>query len=226
MAAAQAAKGGTNWFAVVISTIVVVALVGVGALVIWLNNRASAPGVAPTGAIINTETGAISFGEGADAIGTYVDFLCPHCASFEQQYGQTLAAAASDDTITLDVFPVAIMNHAAQGTNFSSRAAGAMYCVAEEAPESALDFMQTLFANQSAALSLSDDDIVTIASQVGAGAAEACIVERTYVKFADDMTANMPANPSTGSRGTPTVTIDGEYTELSEVSARFADILG
>lgn len=220
------AKGGTNWFAIVISSIVVVALVGVGALVIWLNNRAGAPGVAPTGAIINEETGAISFGEGPETIGTYVDFLCPHCATFEQQYGGALADAASDDTITLEVFPVAVMDAQSQGTNFSSRAAGALYCVAESAPEAALDFMQTLFANQASALSMDDAAIAALADQVGGGAASECIADRTYAKFATQMTSNMPANPSTGSRGTPTVTIDGEYTELSDISVRFAEILG
>ena len=101
-----------------------------------------------------------------------------------------------------------------------------MYCVAEHAPESALDFMQTMFANQSAALSMDDAAIAAVATQVGGGAASDCIADRTYTKFATQMTSNMPANPSTGSRGTPTVTIDGEYTDLNDVSARFAEILG
>ena len=220
------AKTGPNWFAIIIATITVVALVGVGALVVVLNNRATAPGVAPEGAIINSETGAISFGEGPEEIGTYIDFLCPHCADFEAAYGPSLSEAAADGTITLNVFPVAILNAASQGTNFSSRAGGAMYCVAAEAPDSALDFMQLLFENQSSAISLSDADIAALAEQVGAGAAADCIGDQTYTKFVEDKTGNMPTDPATGRAGTPTVTINGERIDLSQVQTRFAEILG
>ena len=57
MAQAQARK--TNWFAIWVSIAVVVALVLVGALVVWMNNTANAPGPRPESAGINSETGAI-----------------------------------------------------------------------------------------------------------------------------------------------------------------------
>ncbi|QTV79224.1 DsbA family protein [Microbacterium sp. NIBRBAC000506063] len=189
-----AAKGGTNWFAVVIATITVVAIVGVGALVVFLNNRATAPGAAPEGAIINSETGAISFGDGPDTIAVYLDFMCPACGSFEAQYGDLLAEAAGDDTITLEVHPIAIQDHLSQGTEFSSRAASAMYCVASEAPEAGLDFQLQMFANQPAqgTTGLSDEQIIAIAEQTGGGAAADCISDGTYKKFVRDRTPETP----------------------------------
>lgn len=218
------AKSGTNWFVVGVTAAVVVALVAVGALVVWLNNQATAPGPAPAAANINSETGAISFGDGPEQVATYVDFLCPHCASFEAQFGEQLAEAAETGAITLDVHPVAIMDHAAQGTEYSSRAASAMYCVAAEAPDAALDYMQLLFTNQASALSLDNAALADLADQVGAGAAAECIDEGRYVKFAKEKTKLTPPNAN-GQIGTPTVAINGERVELDQVTTIFADIL-
>src|SRR5690606_29142753 len=112
------------------------------------NNRATAPGVAPEGAIINSETGAISFGSGSSTVATYIDFMCPACGSFEANFGEALNTAAESDEITLQVHPIAILDHQSQGTSFSSRAASALYCVATEAPEAALEFQMQMFVNQ------------------------------------------------------------------------------
>lgn len=220
------AKGGTNWFAIIIATVTVVALVGVGALVVMLNNQASAPGVAPVAANINTETGAITFGDGPTTVSTYVDFGCPHCAEFEAAFGELLSEGADANTITLEVHPVAIMNLQYQGTNFSSRTGGALYCVAEYAPEQTLAFMNTLFANQPDTRGFTNEQIISYADKVGASAASDCIADATYADFVDDMTPNLPTDPATGRGGTPTILIDGEYTDLNTVTARLAEILG
>lgn len=207
---AGAASSRTNWFAVGISIAVVVILVGLGAFVVWLNSQATAPGVAPDSEIVNEETGAISFGEGETEIDTYVDFICPACGSFEQQYGERLQQAAADDEITLNIHPVAILNHQSRGTEYSSRAGSAMYCVAAEAPESTLDFFNLLFENQPAegSTGLSDDELAAYAEQAGAGGAADCIADGTYMKFVDSQTdAHEIAS-------TPTVEINGERLDL------------
>lgn len=210
---AQAKKAGTNWFAVVIATVTVLAIVGVGALVVVLNNRAAGTGdpeAVPSGERINVETGAISFGAGDTVVATFIDFACPGCQAFEAQYGEALAEAQADDRITLDVHPISILDRTAQGTGFSTRAASAMYCVAESAaPEQALDFLVLMFANQTNG-GLSDSQIVQLAQEAGAGDAASCINSRRYLNFVKAMTPLTPPDPARGVIVTPTVTIDGE----------------
>lgn len=224
MAAANAQK---NWFAIGVSIVVVVVLVALGGLVFWLNNQATAPGAAPEGDIINSETGAISFGEGDDTVATYIDFMCPVCNQFEQAYGEQLQTGAANDDITLEIHPIAILNHMSQNTDYSSRSAGAMYCVAAEAPDSALDFMALLFENQPTEQSagLTDDQLSAFADQAGAAGAADCIADGTYMKFVEDRTPETPPNAN-GQIGTPTVTINGERIENSDAQARFAELLG
>src|SRR5690606_5734005 len=97
------AKGGTNWFAIIIATVTVVAFVGVRSLVVVLNIQASAQGVIPIAAKLNTETGSITFGDGPSTVSTYVGFGCPHCAEFDAAYGEQLAEGADAGKITLEV---------------------------------------------------------------------------------------------------------------------------
>ena len=219
---AAAAKSNTNWFAIGISAAVVVVLVALGALVVVLNNQATAPGTAPSSAIVNEETGAISFGEGETQVDTFVDFMCPICGDFEDTYGEQLQSAAADDKITLNLHPISILDRYSQNTEFSTRAASAVYCVAAEAPDSALDYFNLLFANQPEenTAGLSDDELASLADQVGAGAAADCIADGTYKRFVTSQTNDHDI------QGTPTVEIDGERIENSEIGARFAQILG
>lgn len=220
------ATGRTNWFAIGISAAVVVVLVALAGFVVFLNGQAGAPGAAPQASGINAETGAITFGEGETEVATYVDFMCPVCGDFEAAYGKDLREAAEDDRITLSVHPIAILDAASRGTDYSSRAASALYCVAEQAPESALDFMTALFDNQPAegSAGLTDEQMVAFADQTGGGAAAECITSGSYKKFVGDRTPETPANAN-GQIGTPTVAIDGERIENSEIATTFASIL-
>ena len=206
-----AAKGKTNWFAIWISAAVVVVLVGLGGFVVFLNNQASAPGEAPeSSAQINSETGAITFGDGEDTVDTFVDFMCPICGNFEAQYGESLQAAAADGTITLNIHPVSILDRASQGTEFSTRAASAMYCVADSAPDATLDFFNALFANQpeEGSAGLSDEELSSLAEQAGAGAAADCIADGTYMDYVGDQTQAHEIS------GTPTVEVNGTRLDL------------
>ncbi|WP_217177643.1 thioredoxin domain-containing protein [Streptomyces sp. AC495_CC817] len=223
-----AAKSNTNWFAIWVSIAVVVVIVGLGGVVVFLNNQATAPGVAPKSDIINEETGAISFGDGKDEIDTYVDFMCPICGDFEDAYGEQLQSAAADGTITLKVHPISILDRLSQGTQFSTRAANSMYCVAAEAPESALDYFNLLFQNQPEENSsgLTNDELAALAGQAGAEKATSCITDGTYSKFVADRTKETPPNPETGQIGTPTVAINGERIDNKDIATQFAKILG
>lgn len=206
-----AAKSNTNWFAIGVSIAVVVVLVAIGGLVVFLNNQATSPGAAPkANDTFNSETGAISFGDGEDTVAVFVDFQCPICASFEEQYGEQLEAAAADGRITLEYHPIAILDRYSQGTEYSSRSAGAAFCVAESNPDLYLDYSKTLFDNQPAENSagLTTDQLADFAAQVGADDAVSCITDETYRKFG---AAQAKAHEI---GGTPTIEVNGKRLDL------------
>lgn len=219
-----AAKSNTNWFAIGVSIAVVVVLVAIGGLVVFLNNQATAPGATPkANDTFNSETGAISFGDGEDTIAVFVDFQCPVCKTFEDQFGGQLEAAAADGRITLEYHPIAILDRFSQGTEYSSRSAGAAVCVAESNPELYLDFAKTLFENQPAENSsgLTNDQLAGFATQVGADDAVSCITDETYRKFGAAQAKSHEI------AGTPTVEINGTRLNLQDQAdlKKFTDLI-
>lgn len=219
-----AAKSNTNWFAIGVSIAVVVVLVAIGGLVVFLNNQATAPGATPkANDTFNSETGAISFGDGEDTVAVFVDFQCPVCKTFEDQFGPQLEAAAADGRITLEYHPIAILDRFSQGTEYSSRSAGAAVCVAESNPELYLDFAKTLFENQPAenTSGLTNDQLAGFASQVGADDAVSCITDETYRKFGAAQAKSHEI------AGTPTVEINGTRLNLQDQAdlKKFTDLI-
>jgi len=208
----MAAAARKNWFAIWISVGVVIALVAVGGLVVWMNASAGGPGQTPESSAINVETGAISVGDGADSLATYVDFMCPVCGQFEETYGPAIEGLVDDGTITLEIHPISILDRASQGTKFSTRSAAAMYCVAEANPDAALPFLQSMFANQPGEGSggLTDEQMIAIAEGVGVTDAADCITSGTYTKFVTSITPKTPVAPGASGIGTPTVVVNGE----------------
>ncbi|TQJ29727.1 DsbA family protein [Microbacterium sp. SLBN-146] len=211
---AQAQK--TNWFAIWISVGVVAALVLVGALVVWMNNSANAPGPRPAGAGINSETGAIEVGSGSNELDIWFDFYCPHCQDFEREYGSTVDDLLEQGDLQVNLFPVALASlNAASGTDFSKRSANALYCVAEAEPDAAYPFMQAIFATDPTGPGLTDEELIAAASDAGATGIDACVTDREYVDFVDAQTREIPENPETGGQGTPTVVLNGDFIQLT-----------
>ncbi len=210
------AQRKVNWFAAGISIAVVVVLVLVVVLVVWMNNSNSGSGVRPDGSGIDSETGAVVVGEGTNSVDLWFDFYCPHCQDFEKEYGSTVDDLLEQGDITLNLFPVALAGlNAASGTDFSKRSANALYCVAEAEPDAAYPFMQQLFATNPSGPGQTDEELIAMASSVGATGIDECVTDRTYFSFVEDQTTQLPTNPATGSAGTPTVIVNGEFITLT-----------
>jgi protein-disulfide isomerase len=210
----MAAARKTNWFAIWVSVAVVVVLIGVGTLVVIMNNAASGPGETPKGSNINTETGAITFGSGPNTVDTYIDFMCPYCGQFETAEGEGIKQLVSDGKITLGVHPVAILDRLSSGTEFSSRAASAMYAVAVADPDNAYAFLEAMYANQPAENStgLTDEQIVQIAKDAGVNMTDdlqKAITSHRYIKFAQAQ--ELPADAT----GTPTLVVNGDLVQVT-----------
>lgn len=213
----------TNWFAIWVSVAVVVLLVAVAGLVVWMNNTAAAPDPVntPDAAVIDQETGAIAVGDGAGTMDTYIDFMCPVCNQFEQAYGSAIQGLVDDGTITLNIHPISILDRASQGTEFSTRAASAMYCVAAADGSAAVPFMQAMFANQPAegSTGLTDEQMIAIASGVGVTGIDSCVTDGTYKGYVTAMTEKTPIAPGAQGIGTPTIAVDGEVIDNSTLPA-------
>lgn len=162
--------------------------------------------------------GAGSVNEGATEVGSYVDFLCPHCAEFEAANGADLSTLTADGDATLVIHPVAIMDGGDDG--YSVRAAAAFAWVADNAPEQALAYQQVLFENQPSGGSLTEQQLADLAEGVGVPADVAAAIadgtaHDTYGGWVQAATEEVLAdesleNPETGGFGTPTITLDGE----------------
>jgi protein-disulfide isomerase len=210
----MATERKTNWFAIWVSIAVVVVLGLVAALVVWMNNSSSTPDpvVTPKSAVINSETGAIAVGEGESTMDTYIDFMCPVCNQFEQVYGEAINGLVADGTITLNIHPISILDRASQGTEFSTRAANAMYCVAAADGTAAVPFMQAMFNNQPAegSTGLTNEQILSIASLAGVTGIDACVNDGEYSAYVTSMTEKTPVAPGATGIGTPTIAVNGE----------------
>jgi len=214
----------TNWFAIWVSVAVVVVLIAVGAAVVWMNAAATAPGDAPQGEHIDSKTGAISFGDGSGTLDTYVDFMCPICNDFEQTYGDEITSLREDGTITLNVHPIAILDNSSQGTEFSTRAASAMYAVAVADYDHALAFLQAMYTNQPAEQStgLTDDQILSIAEGAGVTMTDdlrKAVTTHRYADYVGSMTEKTPIQPGQDRIATPTIAVDGQVIANSSIPA-------
>ncbi|GAA2002523.1 DsbA family protein [Microbacterium ulmi] len=207
----------TNWFAIWVSVGVVVALAIVAGLVVWMNRSTELPDVKPEASNIDVETGAIAVGSGENDITTFIDFMCPICNQFEQLYGETIQGLVDDGSATLNIHPISILDSRSQGTQFSTRAASAMYCVAVEDADGVLPFLEGMYANQpeEGTRGLTDDQIIGIATGAGVTGIDGCVNDGRYMKYVTAMTEKTPVAPGAQGIGTPTVLLNGEFVRLT-----------
>ena len=119
---------------------------------------------------------------------------------------------ADGGTITLNIHPIAILDVQSQGTQYSTRAAGAAYCVAVDDAANVPAFVKALYAQQpkEGTSGLDDATLATIAKDAGASdAVTSCIQDGTYTKFVTAMTKKTPSQTGSGI-STPTIAINGQ----------------
>lgn len=168
-----------------------------------------APAKQPTAA-----TGLESIGIKASAAGkpvqivAYVDFLCPACKNFEQQYGAQLQQWQDSGKATVEYRPTGLLD-GFSSTNYSSRAAAAAACVVAATPEKFKAYFDALYAQQPPenGAGLDNATLKKIATEVGAGDIGSCVDAKTYRPFVAHTTKSAIAH---GVSGTPTVFVNGQ----------------
>jgi len=151
----------------------------------------------------------------------FVDYLCPICGEFEKENGASINDLVSRGSATIEIHPLAFLDNLSQGTQYSTRAANAIACLANYVPDSVLELNNQLFANQPAENTpgLSDEQIIALAQNAGANEqAIACIEDQDFKSWVGASTARAMGgtlavnnlDPTfTKISGTPTVLING-----------------
>ena len=136
------------------------------------------------------------------------DPQCPVCADFEEQVGPTVEKWVDAGTVKVRYHVISFLDRAST-TDYSSRAANALYAAAAVSPAAFADYHRTLFAEQPAegSAGLTDDRLAELAGSAGAGAAEADIRAGTYANY---VTRATEQSSKDGVTGTPTVKVNGE----------------
>jgi protein-disulfide isomerase len=160
----------------------------------------------------------------------YEDFLCPVCNRFEQTYGPTVNQLIDGGELAADYYMVAILD-SSRSQNYSSRAGGAAYCVADA--DTASDkptfrrFHAALYAQQPSETGSTfptNAQIAGTARQAGApDSAVDCIEQGTNTAM------SAGAAEATNVTSTPTVRINGEDYEISTpdaLASKVRELLG
>lgn len=154
-------------------------------------------------------------------IRVYVDYMCPICGNFEKANADQIKKLVKDGAATLEIHPVAILDRAAMGTKYSTRAANAAACVANFAPDNFFDFSALLFQNQPEENSpgLDDDTIIALAKEAGVAKftnVSSCIKDQTFKNWVASATDRFNTNPFPNAatqptqHGTPTIYVNGQ----------------
>lgn len=133
----------------------------------------------------------------------YADANCVHCAEFDKAYRADLEKALSGGDITLEYRLVNYLDYTSSN-NYSSRAASATACVAEQNPGAYLPFLSSIYDAYGS--EPSDDELIQMAHQEGADISS-CVNDGTYDAFVQYTSAMGMAAPV---HGTPSVWVQGQ----------------
>ena len=171
------------------------------------------------------------------SIELYIDYFCPVCGAFEKANGDQISAWVESGAATVEIFPYAIMDSVSQGTKYSTRAANAAACVADESPDQYFAYHQVLYENRpdEGTPGLSDEQLVKLTKDAGVKNAKkvaSCIQGQTFSSWVADARNRHRTGPVPNSNidfiaGTPTAIVNGvKYTgPLNDAEAFSAFVL-
>lgn len=190
------------------------------------------------GGILISNAGYDTPAEGAPTISIYMDFLCPGCGSLHRELDETLDTMVQAGQINLDLHFMAFMDRYSTD-DYSSRAANAALYISDhdDDPNHLLAFLKNMYAEDfqpeegSAYEPVSNDQIreQAIAAGVSEEVADGMFGDE-YYDWLDAVDSYTPMRSELfnrsgslkGSMSTPTVTINGEFWDLNELT--FADV--
>lgn len=231
VAAARKASTSRTQPVVLIVACVVIAAVIIFGLVLYNKNTAvqgdgygestASTASVDGGSIIVSGPPPTAGADGPIVLDVYEDPLCPICGQFEQQFGQQMAQAVDTGRITVNYHLLTFLDPQSASQTYSTRAAAAAMCVAQEAGSGNgvfEKFHTAMFASgtqpeEGGVTDLSDAQLAQLATDNGAGAAADCITSKAMVAAAQagNTSGQDTLRAATGGRvATPTVLRDGQ----------------
>ena len=140
----------------------------------------------------------------------YLDFMCPICSQFEEFRGGEIDALREAGTVDVYYHPIAILDRYSEGSEYSTRSAGAAALVAQEAPDKFMAFTEALFVNQPAEFTkgLTDEQIQDLARATGVP--DAVVAKIPDHPYANWVRAATEQSSKDGIGGTPTLVVNGK----------------
>lgn len=236
VAAARRSSPGNNRTQLIIGGIAIVVIIAIVVFGVVLNRQQTATQAEGYGA--STQSVATASADGVvtvtkpgstpkATIDVYEDALCPACAELERQFGQQINQQLDNGNLTVNYHMVDFLNRSSHSGDYSSRAAGALLCVAQDSgaqPGVYMALHSALFApeNQPAengSSDLSNQQLADLAKTAGASdQAQTCISTGANTQAAATAAATFMTNLGTitgGRAGTPTVIYNGAPVTLN-----------
>ena len=139
-------------------------------------------------------------------IAMYVDVNCVHCADFEATYGDQIEEWLANGDVTVEYRNVGYLDRGSP-TNFSSRGANALACVADESPAAYMSFVKALWGHYPEG-EMKNAELADLAIQNGATQSVTdCIEDDKFRPFVQYTTT---AGQHDGVAGTPSIFIQGK----------------
>ena len=222
--ATQRKRKGSN-----IAIALVVALVAVGIMgYAWWASNDSGPTDAALPALVQEPGGGVVFGDGPVDLTLWEDFQCPGCKAFEEANSELVKQRVDAGDITVTIHPLSFLD-TNLGNSSSVAAANAFGCAADVGEQEALDFHQTVYANQPTESpgqeAWTTEDLIGWGNDVGieGGEWESCVTDQTYAGWVEQVAKSQGA---AGITTTPTIFIDGkEFTPGDDLGAAIDDAL-
>ncbi len=236
VAAARRSSPGNNRTQLIIGGIAVVVIVVIIVIGLVLNRQQTATQgegygnstqsvatAATDGVVTVTKPGSTP----KATIDVYEDPMCPACAELERQFGQQIAQEVDNGNLTVNYHMVNFLDQASYSGSYSTRAAAALLCVAQNSgsqPGVYMTFHSALFSadnqpEENGSSDLSNQQLADLAKTAGASdAAQTCISGGANVDAAaTDAKAFLTtlAQVRGGQAQTPTVVSNGSVVTLS-----------
>lgn len=186
------------------------------------------------GGILISKDGYGTAVEGAPTVAFYMDFLCPGCGSVHRELDSTLIAMVKAGQLNLDLHFMAFMDSLSTD-DYSTRAANAALTIVDndDDPEHLLAFVSNMYASDfqpqegDSYVPVSDEQIREQA--INAGVSEEVADKMTTDRYTPWLNAVDTYTPKReelfntsgslkGSMSTPTLTINGHFWDLNELS--------
>ncbi|HJA05497.1 MAG TPA: thioredoxin domain-containing protein [Candidatus Microbacterium stercoravium] len=155
----------------------------------------------------------------------YMDYMSPDAGDIGTELLPQIYDLLDEGVVTLDVHPVSLLAGQSNGTQYSTRAAGAVMCVVSGAPEAFRDVNQVLLTEQPqlSTEGYTDEELAQIAADAGAEGVNSCIMERKYASWVSDATDRAADGALLGTEGVQLgealVLVDGELYDGSLADA-------